>query len=49
MGCPTVEKEVAYFVKLLKATSKLTDADLAVISTRFRKNEPVKSATTGTN
>lgn len=49
MGCPTVEKEVAYFVKLLKATSKLTDADLTVISTRFRKNEPVKPATTGTN
>jgi len=47
IGCPVTEKEVAYFVKILKATSRLTDADLAVISTRFRKNEPVK--TTGTN
>ena len=47
IGCPASENEVAYFVKLLKNTSKLTDADLAVINTRFRKNEPVKQ--TGTN
>lgn len=49
IGCPASEKEVAYFVKLLKSTSKLTDTDLAAISTRFRKNEPVKSAAPGTN
>jgi len=47
IGCPTTEKEVAYFAKLLKSTSKLSDTDLAVISARFRKNEPVKTA--GTN
>jgi thiol-disulfide isomerase/thioredoxin len=47
IGCPASEKEVAYFIKLLKNTSKLNDADLAVISARFRKNEPVKTA--GTN
>lgn len=48
MGCPASEKEVDYFVKELKSTSKLTDADLAVVKIRFRKNEPVKT-TTGTN
>ena len=47
IGCPASENEVAYFVKLLKQTSNLSDADLTVISTRFRKNEPVKTA--GTN
>lgn len=49
MGCPASEKEVDHFVNELKATSRLTDADLAVIKARFRKNEPVKSASTGTN
>jgi thiol-disulfide isomerase/thioredoxin len=49
LGCPAEEKEVAHFAKLLKATSNLTDADLAVISARFRKNEPAKPATIGTN
>jgi thiol-disulfide isomerase/thioredoxin len=48
IGCPASEKEVAYFAKLLKTTSKLNDAELAVISARFRKNELVKT-TTGTN
>jgi len=47
MGCPASEKEVDYFIKELKSTSKLSDAELAVIKTRFRKNEPVKTA--GTN
>ena len=40
IGCPAEDNEVAYFAKLLKATSKLTDAQLAVISTRFAQNKP---------
>ncbi len=47
IGCPANENEVTYFAKLLKATSKLSDADLEIIKARFRKNEPVKPA--GTN
>jgi thioredoxin-related protein len=38
-GCPASEKEVDYFVKVLKQTSKLTDAELDVVRKRFRKNE----------
>jgi thiol-disulfide isomerase/thioredoxin len=49
MGCPASEQEVDYFVKLLKSTSKLDNSALSVIKTRFRKNEPVKTATGGTN
>jgi hypothetical protein len=48
VGCPASEKEVNFFVKVLKSTSKLTDSDLAIIQARFRKNEPVKT-TSGTN
>lgn len=48
VGCPATEKEVDFFVNILKSTSKLTDNDLSIIKTRFRKNEPVKTAT-GTN
>jgi len=48
VGCPATEKEVDYLVKVLKSTSTLTDSELAIIKTRFRKNEPVKP-TTGTN
>lgn len=44
MGCPASDKEVAYFVKLLKATSNLTDEQLAVIATRFAQNKPVHTA-----
>jgi thiol-disulfide isomerase/thioredoxin len=40
MGCPASDKEVAYFVKLLKATSTLTDEQLAVIAKRFAQNKP---------
>lgn len=38
-GCPASEKEVAHFVKVLKETSSLKEADLALIQIRFRKNE----------
>jgi thiol-disulfide isomerase/thioredoxin len=50
VGCPASENEVAAFVKILKATSNLDDKALAIIKTRFRKNEPVATKpTAGTN
>jgi hypothetical protein len=42
VGCPAEAGEVAYFVGLLKMTSKLTDDQLAIIKTRFLKNAPVR-------
>lgn len=39
VGCPATEKEVAYFIDVLKKTTKLKEADLALIAQRFRKNE----------
>lgn len=39
VGCPANEKEVDYFVKVLKRTSKLTDQQLKIIYDLFRKNE----------
>lgn len=47
LGCPATEKEVDYFVQMLRSTSKLDENELAAIKTRFRKNETVK--TPGTN
>jgi thioredoxin-related protein len=44
VGCPAADNEVAYFAGLLKSTSKLTDAQLAIIKTRFRKNNPTSAA-----
>ncbi len=38
-GCPAAQEEVAFFISVLKKTSKLKEEDLAIISTRFRKNE----------
>ena len=38
-GCPACEKEVAYFIKVLRQTSSLNDEELANIQKRFRKNE----------
>jgi len=35
LGCPTTPEEVTEFIKKLKATSKLTDADLRIISKQF--------------
>ena len=40
IGCPAADNEVAYFAGLLKATSKLNDTQLAVISKRFALNKP---------
>jgi thiol-disulfide isomerase/thioredoxin len=39
VGCPATEKEVAYFIDVLKKTSSLTAAQLEIIRKRFRKNE----------
>jgi thiol-disulfide isomerase/thioredoxin len=38
VGCPASEEEVAYFISVLKKTSTLTEAQLAKIEKRFRKN-----------
>lgn len=38
-GCPANAEEVAYFVKIIKKTSKLNIAELEIISKRFRENE----------
>lgn len=38
-GCPAVEKEVDYFIKVLKQTSKLDASDEAAVRKRFRQNE----------
>ncbi len=38
-GCPANEEEVANFIAVLKKTTPLTPAQLAIISERFRKNE----------
>ncbi len=38
-GCPAIEKEVAYFIKVLKKTSKINAGQQADIEKRFRQNE----------
>lgn len=40
IGCPSSKVEVESFVKSLKLTTKLTDAELSTIFTRFRQNDP---------
>lgn len=40
IGCPAAKEEVDSFIKSLKLTTKLTDAELAKIAARFRKNDP---------
>lgn len=37
MGCPTTEKEVGYFINILKKTSPLKENELAIIAARFKK------------
>lgn len=39
VGCPASEAEVAYFIGVLKKTTNLKEAELTLISQRFRKNE----------
>jgi thioredoxin-related protein len=38
-GCPATEKEVSYFIDVLKRTSSLKAEELQIISKRFRQNE----------
>ena len=38
-GCPANQKEVEYWITLLKKTSKIGDAQLELIAKRFRMNE----------
>ncbi len=45
MGCPASEKEVAYFIGLLKKTSNLNDEQLATIAKRFAQNKPAPAST----
>ena len=39
VGCPSEEKEVVYFIKLLKATTTLTPDQENAIAKRFNKNK----------
>ena len=39
IGCPASKEEVGAFIKVLKVSSTLNDAALAVITTVFRKND----------
>jgi len=39
IGCPAADEEVAAFTALLKRSSSLSDDQLAVIATRFKKNK----------
>jgi thiol-disulfide isomerase/thioredoxin len=38
-GCPALEKEVSYFISVLKKSSSLSDEALEIIRNRFRKND----------
>ncbi len=38
-GCPALEKEVSYFISVLKKSSSLTDKELEIIHKRFREND----------
>ncbi|MCW3089657.1 MAG: hypothetical protein JWP81_726 [Ferruginibacter sp.] len=38
-GCPASDREVDYFIKVIKKTSDLTNEQLSVIAKRFRQNE----------
>jgi thioredoxin-related protein len=38
-GCPATEKEVLYFISVLRKTTSLAEEQLEVIRQRFRKNE----------
>ena len=38
-GCPASEKEVDYFISILKKTSTISDEQSAIIRKRFREND----------
>lgn len=44
IGCPASKEEVESFVKALKLTTKLNDAELSKIFARFRQNDPAYKA-----
>ena len=44
IGCPASKEEVEAFVKALKLTTKLNDAELSKIFARFRQNDPAFKA-----
>jgi thioredoxin-related protein len=44
IGCPASKEEVEAFVKALKLTTKLNDAELSKIFAEFRKNDPAYKA-----
>lgn len=39
VGCPASEQEVAHFISVLRATSRMQAAELEAVRERFRKNE----------
>jgi len=39
VGCPATEKEVSYFINVLKNSTKMKEAELDLIRKRFRQNE----------
>jgi len=39
VACPAAEKEVAYFIEVLKKTSQISEAEQTAIQKRFRQNE----------
>jgi thiol-disulfide isomerase/thioredoxin len=38
-GCPATEKEVTYFIEVLKKASSLSPSQLSIIQKRFRQNK----------
>lgn len=38
-GCPASEKEVGYFIEVLKRTSQISEAEQIAVKKRFRQNE----------
>ncbi len=38
-GCPALEKEVSYFISVLKKSSSISDEALEIIRKRFREND----------
>lgn len=38
-GCPALEKEVSYFISVLKKSSTMNEAELEIVRKRFREND----------
>ena len=38
-GCPAVEKEVSYFISVLKKSSSISETEQEIIRKRFREND----------